>query len=96
MIEPIKILLAVCAVLVFLCAALAFLYAVEKKRRKKSDADKEAWKDSCNRMTRRVELLEGELRIKGRNREEADARIENIHNGDSVANALDVLRKHKD
>ena len=42
-----------------------------------------------------VKALKEELKVKSENRKEADEKINALHTGDALGNALDGLHKHK-
>ena len=91
----IKLLLIVCAV--FLFAALIFFFlwrlSVGKRKSQKETIDKLV--QQINEAKQTNSELEYTISVLKKNREKADEKIEELHNGDALANALDGLHKHK-
>ena len=96
MTAAIKLLLIVCAV--FLFAALIFFFlwrlSVGKRKSQKETIDKLV--QQINEAKQTNSELEYTISVLKKNREKADEKIEELHNGDALANALDGLHKHKD
>lgn len=95
MTAAIKLLLIVCAV--FLFAALIFFFlwrlSVGKRKSQKETIDKLV--QQINEAKQTNSELEYTISVLKKNREKADEKIEELHNGDALANALDGLHKHK-
>ena len=95
MTAAIKFLLIVCAV--FLFAALIFFFlwrlSVGKRKSQKETIDKLV--QQINEAKQTNSELEYTISVLKKNREKADEKIEELHNGDALANALDGLHKHK-
>lgn len=95
MTAAIKLLLIVCAV--FLFAALIFFFSwrlsVGKRKSQKKTIDKLV--QQINEARQANSELEYTISVLKKNREKADEKIEELHNGDALANALDGLHKHK-
>lgn len=95
MTAAIKLLLIVCAV--FLFAALIFFFlwrlSVGKRKSQKETIDKLV--QQINEAKQTYSELEYTISVLKKNREKADEKIEELHNGDALANALDGLHKHK-
>lgn len=95
MAAAIKLLLIVCAV--FLFAALIFFFlwrlSVGKRKSQKETIDKLV--QQINEAKQTNSELEYTISVLKKNREKADEKIEELHNGDALANALDGLHKHK-
>ena len=95
MTAAIKLLLVVCAV--FLFAALVFFFlwrlSVGKRKSQKETIDKLV--QQINEAKQTNSELEYTISVLKKNREKADEKIEELHNGDALANALDGLHKHK-
>ena len=95
MTAAIKLLLIVCAV--FLFAALIFFFlwrlSIGKRKSQKETIDKLV--QQINEAKQTNSELEYTISVLKKNREKADEKIEELHNGDALANALDGLHKHK-
>lgn len=95
MTAAIKLLLIVCGV--FLFAALIFFFlwrlSVGKRKSQKETIDKLV--QQINEAKQTNSELEYTISVLKKNREKADEKIEELHNGDALANALDGLHKHK-
>ena len=74
--------------------ALVFIFAivilVVRIKNLKSDLATE--KNINENLSRIVERQKKELEIKDKNRRDADEKINNLHDGDAVDNAVDILR----
>lgn len=88
-----KVLLIVSAVLFVLCVVLLLLLLYSNKRRKLQ-------KETIDKLASQVikektwsAMLETTVSILRNNREAADEKISEMHDGDTVGNALDVLSK---
>ena len=92
----VKILLGIIALLIVLSAVLFILWRSAKGKYERKGREVDNLIKLTNELGDENVKLKETIDIMKRNREEADARIEKLHSGDSVANALDVLRKHKD
>lgn len=80
--------------LICVCLLTIVFLQKEKTRRKKIEDAFNAQADYIKRLENRVKLLESEARIKETNRREADEKIDTLHTGDAVTNALDVLQNN--
>lgn len=88
-------------VLFWLCAALgvALFVCVMYAKKQKANATKYRVKyEESDKMvaglTRTINELRKEEAIKSDNKKEADEKINEMHSGDALANALDGLHKH--
>ena len=90
-----KFFLIVCGILLAFVAVFFFLWrlGVAKRKSQKETIDKLVKQLSDLRETNCK--LEQMIDILKQNREKADEKIDNLHSGDSVSNALDELRKRK-
>lgn len=95
MTAAIKLLLIVCAV--FLFAALIFFFlwrlSVGKRKSQKETIDKLV--QQINEAKQTNSELEYTISVLKKNREKANEKIKDVHNGDVLGNALDRLHKHK-
>lgn len=89
-----KVLFGVCAVLA-VGLAVCFIYA---KRQKASAAkykkQAEANEEAINSLNMVIDRMKAEAVIKSENRKEADEKVEKLHHGDALDNALNGLHKH--
>ena len=68
----------------------AFIYyKLYKKYKVIADTEQEKYEGLEKEFAKLVEAN----KIKSKNKEEADEKINNLHNGDSVDNAINILRK---
>ncbi|MBR1637936.1 MAG: hypothetical protein IJ688_00955 [Treponema sp.] len=95
MTAAIKLLLIVGAI--FLFAALIFFFlwrlSVGKRKSQKETIDKLV--QQINEAKRTNSELEYTISVLKKNREKANEKINDLHNGDVLGNALDRLHKHK-
>lgn len=95
MTAAIKLLLVVCTV--FLFAALIFFFlwrlSVGKRKSQKETIDKLV--QQINEAKQTNSELEYTISVLEKNREKANEKIKDLHNGDVLGNALDRLHKHK-
>ena len=91
----IKFFLILTAVLFVWILLLFFLWRSEKTKRKEMQGKLESTNKELARAIAEQAKLESTIQIIKKNREKADEKIEELHNGDALANALDGLHKHK-
>ena len=91
----IKFFLILTAVLFVWILLLFFLWRSEKTKRKEMQSKFESTNKELARAIAEQAKLESTIQIIKKNREKADEKIEELHNGDALANALDGLHKHK-
>lgn len=92
MIEFFLILTAVLFVGILL---IFFLWRSEKTKRKETQGKLNSANKELAKAIAEQAKLESTILILRKNRKEADEKIEELHNGDALANALDGLHKHK-
>lgn len=90
-----KFFLIVTAALVVLVLVLFLLWraAANKQKRTKATLDKTV--KQLHEAIEQQARLESTIDILKANRKEADEKIDDLHNGDAVSNALDELHKRK-
>ena len=91
-----KFFLIVIAVLFVVCIMFFFLWRSAKAKQKSQKETIGKLVGNLNELRESNCKLEQSINILKTNREAADEKIDDLHNGDSVSNALDELRKHKD
>ena len=91
----IKFFLILTAVLFVGILLLFFLWRIEKTKRKETQGKLESTNKELARAIAEQAKLESTIQILRKNRKEADEKINNLHNGDTLGNALDGLHKHK-
>lgn len=91
----IKFFFILTAVLFVWILLLFFLWRSEKTKRKEIQGKFESTNKELTRAIAEQAKLESTIQIIKKNREKADEKIEELHNGDALANALDGLHKHK-
>ena len=87
-------LVGVSVVLVIIASVFCVLWKIEQKIRKDTQKDLADSIENNKVLMEQLNKLHEELRIKNENREEADAKVNALHNGDSVSNAINGLSKH--
>ena len=91
----IKFFLILTAVLFVGILLLFFLWRSEKIKRKETQGKLESTNKELARAIAEQAKLESTIQIMKKNREEADEKINNLHDGDALDNALNGLHKHK-
>ena len=91
----IKFFLILTAVLFVGILLLFFLWRSEKTKRKETQSKLESTNKELARAIAEQAKLESTIQILKKNRKEADEKINNLHNGDALGNALNGLHKHK-
>ena len=95
MAAAIKLLLIVCAVFLFAALIFFFLWRLSVGKRKSQKETINKLVQQINEAKQTNSELEYTISVLKKNREKADEKIEELHNGDALANALDGLHKHK-
>lgn len=91
-----KFFLIVIAVLLLAVIVFFFLWRSAKAKQKSQKETIDKLVGNLNELRESNCKLEQSINILKTNRETADEKIDDLHNGDSVDNAIDELRKHKD
>lgn len=91
----IKFFLILTAVLFVGILLLFFLCRSEKTKRKETQGKLESTNKELARAIAEQAKLESTIQILRKNRKEADEKINNLHDGDALGNALNGLHKHK-
>ena len=91
----IKFFLILTAVLFVGILLLFFLWRSEKIKRKETQGKLESTNKELARSIAEQAKLESTIQIMKKNRKEADEKINNLHDGDALGNALNGLHKHK-
>lgn len=91
----IKFFLILTAVLFVGILLLFFLWRSEKIKRKETQGKLESTNKELARAIAEQAKLESTIQIMKKNRKEADEKINNLHDGDALGNALDGLHKRK-
>ena len=74
---------------------LFFLWRSAKTKQKETEAKLNSANRELAKAIAEQAKLESTIQILKKNRKEADEKINNLHNGDSVDNAINILRKRK-
>lgn len=74
---------------------LFFLWWSEKTKRKETQGKLESTNKELAKAIAEQAKLESTIQILRKNRKEADEKINNLHDGDALGNALNGLHKHK-
>lgn len=91
----IKIILIETVVLLLVAGILFFLWRHSARKQKETKAALESTKKQLSEAIVYQAKLESTLDILAKNRKEANEKINSLHNGDSVDNAINELRKRK-
>lgn len=91
----IKFFLILTAVLFVGILLLFFLWRSEKIKRKETQGKLESTNKELARAIAEQAKLESTIQIMKKNRKEADEKINNLHDGDALGNALNGLHKRK-
>ena len=91
----IKFFLILTTVLFVWILLLFFLWRSEKTKRKEIQGKLESTNKELARAIAEQAKLESTIQILRKNRKEADEKINNLHDGDALGNALNGLHKHK-
>jgi len=91
----IKFFLILTAVLFVGILLLFFLWRSEKTKRKETQSKLESTNKELARAIAEQAKLESTIQILKKNRKEADEKINNLHDGDALGNALNGLHKRK-
>jgi len=67
----------------------AFLFKICKEQKKELSTELDKYKGLLEEFHKYVEAS----KIKEQNKEEADEKIDNLHNGNAVSNAINILQK---
>ena len=90
----ISFLIGVIVVLVGTAAIFFIMWKVAEKAKSDADNKIEKLQEANNLIMGQLSKLHDELRIKNENRKEANEKVESLHNGDAVSNAINGLSKH--
>jgi septal ring factor EnvC (AmiA/AmiB activator) len=91
----IKLLLIVCAVFLFAALIFFFLWRLSAGKRKSQKDTIDKLVQQINEAKQTNSELEYTISVLKKNREKANEKINDVHNGDVLGNALDRLHKHK-
>lgn len=91
----IKFFLILTAVLFVGILLIFFLWRSEKTKRKETQGKLESTNRELAKAIVEQAKLESTVHILRENRKEADEKINNLHDGDALGNALDELHKRK-
>ena len=89
-----KVFLIIIAVLFVAVVVLFLLWKLSKTENKRVKDELAVTKNQLETAVKQVKKIEETLDIVNHNRKETDEKIDTLHTGDSVANALDELSKH--
>lgn len=86
----------ICAwmILVGLNIFFFLMWRIARIEKKQTEEEFNRFVDKYEEMEKTISLLQSELRIKSENRKKADEKIEALHNGNVVDNAINGLSKH--
>ena len=89
-----KVFLIIIAVLFVAVVVLFLLWKLSKSENKRVKNELAVTKNQLETAVKQVKKIEETLDIVNHNRKETDEKIDAMHTGDSVGNALDELSKH--
>lgn len=90
-----KFFLITIGVLILAAVVFFFLWRTSAEKRKETKAMLDKVTRQLNKQIDANSRLEQTIETLRKNREEADEKIDSLHNGDSVSNAIDELSKRK-
>lgn len=90
-----KFFLIAIIILILVCAVFFLLWRLSVKGKKAVQEKLSATQKALNEAIIHQAELESTINILNSNRKEADEKVNNLHSGDSVGNALNELRKRK-
>lgn len=89
-----KVFLIIIAILFVAVVVLFLMWKLSKSENKRVKDELAVTKNQLETAVKQVKKIEETLDIVNHNRKETDEKIDALHTGDSVANALDELSKH--
>lgn len=89
-----KVLLIIIAVLAVIAVVFLLLWRISKAKLKQTENELAYTRKELSESIAAQVKLEATLEIINQNRNQADEKIENLHTGDVLGNALDGLSKH--
>lgn len=89
-----KIFLIIIAVLFVALVVLFLLWRLSKSENKRVKDELAVTKNQLETAVKQVKKIEETLEIVNHNRKETDEKIDALHSGDTVGNALAELSKH--
>lgn len=90
-----KFFLITVGVLLLAAVVFFFLWRTSAEKRKETKATLDKVTRQLNKQIDANSRLEQTIETLRKNREDADEKIDSLHNGDSVSNAIDELSKRK-
>lgn len=90
-----KFFLITVGVLLLAAVVFFFLWRISAEKRKETKATLDKVTRQLNKQIDANSRLEQTIETLRKNREDADEKIDSLHNGDSVSNAIDELSKRK-
>lgn len=90
-----KLFLITVGVLLLAAVVFFFLWRTSAEKRKETKATLDKVTRQLNKQIDANSRLEQTIETLRKNREDADEKIDSLHNGDSVSNAIDELSKRK-
>lgn len=89
-----KVFLIIIAILFVAVVVLFLLWKLSKSENKRVKDELAVTKNQLETAVKQAKKFEGTLEIMNENRKETDEKIDALHSGDTVGNALDELSKH--
>ena len=89
-----KVFLIIIAILFVAVVVLFLMWKLSKSESKRVKDELAVTKNQLESAVNQMKKFEETLDIVNHNRKESDEKIDALHTGDSVANALDELSKH--
>lgn len=83
-------------ILAFVSLVLFFAVIIESKKIKSLKETMQTVIDANNNLHNEIAKLKSVDEIKNDNRREANEKISNLHNGDAIDNAINILCNNKD
>ena len=89
-----KVFLIIIAILFVAVVVLFLMWKLSKSENKRVKDELAVTKNQLETAVKQAKKFEGTLEIMNENRKETDEKIDAMHSGDTVGNALDELSKH--
>lgn len=90
----IELLVVICILFFFTAVLFFLLWKREKKQKEVEKRTIERMEEVIRETENNYQRLKKVMEVTNKNRSEADGKIQNLHNGDTVNNALTELSKH--
>ena len=84
------------SVFFLLCVICIIIARIQSRRRKAAEESADKWRKYSMSLEERIERLRMEADIRDECRKETEKKIDSLHDGDSVANAIAELQNRRE